>query len=251
VVFDQAGNLYGADDGGPHSCGLVFQMTNSGGYWTLNDIYDSFYCPNGSNPIFPGGLIVDSAGDIYGVTHYGGTGSCPSFPTNGCGTIFKLTRSWSGWVGTTLYNFNQNTDGGWVSAPVLDAAGNLYGGTELGGTYNAGTIWELSPSNGGWTFTVLYNFQGTEGGGPAGKLAIDAAGTLYGTTNADDSYYYGNVWKLTPSSNGWIYTDLHDFTGGADGGGPLRGVTLDGSGNIYGTAPSGGRGFGVIFEITP
>lgn len=81
---------------------------------------------------------------------------------------------------------------------------------------------------------------------------MDAGGSVYGMTNADDSYYYGNVFKLTPSDGSWIYTDLHDFTGGIDGGTPEGNVTLDRSGNIYGTAPQGGQyGYGIIFEITP
>jgi uncharacterized repeat protein (TIGR03803 family) len=81
---------------------------------------------------------------------------------------------------------------------------------------------------------------------------MDANGNLYGTTFMDDSYGYGSVFKLSPSGSGWTYTDLHDFTGGTDGGYPGGGVVLDGGGNLYGTAVLGGsNGFGVIYQITP
>jgi uncharacterized repeat protein (TIGR03803 family) len=135
----------------------------------------------------------------------------------------------------------------------MDPSGNLYGGTETGGpSGGAGTVWELSPSNGGWIFSVIYDFTGSsQGGGPGGRLAIDGSGTLYGMTAGDDSSYNGNVFKLTPSNGGWIYTDLHDFSG-SDGGGSEKGVILDSHGNIYGTTPSGGQyGYGTVWEITP
>ncbi len=80
---------------------------------------------------------------------------------------------------------------------------------------------------------------------------MDAAGSLYGTTGGG-AYNHGSVFKLAPGSSGWTYTDLYDFTGGADGGGPSSLLTWDASGNLWGTTGSGGAyGYGVIFEITP
>ena len=61
----------------------------------------------------------------------------------------------------------------------------------------------------------------------------------------------GNVFKLTPSGGGWTYSSLHDFTGGSDGAYPYSNVTFDAAGNLYGTASGGGRGVGVVWEITP
>lgn len=81
---------------------------------------------------------------------------------------------------------------------------------------------------------------------------MDTGGNLYGTTSADGAYEDGSVFKLTATGGGWSYTDLCDFTGGSDGAGPFSGVTLDASGNLYGTASGGGaHGHGVVWEITP
>jgi uncharacterized repeat protein (TIGR03803 family) len=84
-------------------------------------------------------------------------------------------------------------------------------------------------------------------------VKMDAAGNLYGTTNADGAFGKGNVFKLSPSTGGWTYTDLHDFTGGSDGGAPLGNLAIDADGNIYGTTTHGGIDGvnGVIWEITP
>lgn len=90
---------------------------------------------------------------------------------------------------------------------------------------------------------------------------MDAAGNLYGTTNADGAHSRGNVFKLSPSANGWTYTDLYDFTGGSDGAYPVSNVVFDAQGNLYGTTSTGGsgsctsqfngNGCGVVWKITP
>ena len=83
-------------------------------------------------------------------------------------------------------------------------------------------------------------------------LIMDGAGNLYGTTKADGSHEFGNVFKLTPSRGGYTYTSLHDFTGGSDGATPIGGLAMDANGNLYGTTDAGGSvGDGVVFEITP
>ena len=252
LVLDQAGNMYGANGGGPDNCGLVFQLSRNGGYWTFNEIYNGFYCPDGNVGIAPGGMLVDSQGNLYGVTGNGGHVSCP-YSKDGCGTVFKLTHTNGYWVESTLYEFNGPTDGAYPGGLVMDRAGNLYAGTEMGGPYGGGTVWELSPSGGGWSFQVLHNFTSSENiAGVVGRLAMDSAGGLYGVTMSEGLYGYGNVFKLTPSNGDWSYTSLHDFAGGDDGAFPLRGPTLDGSNNLFGTAYYGGTiGAGVIWEITP
>jgi uncharacterized repeat protein (TIGR03803 family) len=133
---------------------------------------------------------------------------------------------------------------------ISDNLGNYYGATWIGGINGGGTVYQLSPSNGGWTLTVIYSLTGG-GFGPYGNLARDAAGNLYGITNAEGAYGFGSIFKLTPSGGGWIYNSLHDFTGGSDGGYPYGNITFGQNGNFYGTASIGGaHNYGVIWEIT-
>ena len=162
---------------------------------------------------------------------------------------------------STVYSFQRGANGYQPAGGVtVDRLGNLYGTTPIGGSGDGGTVFELSPSGGSWAFSVLYSWGG--GWGPDDNLAIDAAGTLYGTTLQDGAFGYGSVFKLTPIDGGWSYTDLHDFGGYANPGGsePYGGVTLDEHGNLYGTTVDGGwgagenclgDGCGVVWEITP
>jgi hypothetical protein len=134
----------------------------------------------------------------------------------------------------------------------MDSAGNLYG-TTPGAFSSGGTVWELSPSAGGWTFTVLHTFTGCNNCGPYGGVTMDAARNLYGTTHQDGASGNGNVFQLRPLNGGWTYTDLHDFSGGSDGALPEGNVVLDSNGNVYGTATHGGIDGvnGVVWEVTP
>jgi uncharacterized repeat protein (TIGR03803 family) len=168
-------------------------------------------------------------------------------------------HSGSGWTLQTLYDFPNTADGSNPLGQVIfDAAGNLYGGCQSGGTGGGGTVFELSPSGGGWSYHVLYSFSGN-GNGPIGTVALDAAGNLYGTTYGDGAYGLGSIFKLSPSGGDWAYTDLHDFTGGDDGANPFGGVSLDANGDLYGTTTYGGtrqgswcqqQGCGVVWRIT-
>lgn len=262
VTFDAAGNLYGTTFyGGIYGNGMVYELSPSAGSWKQTVLYS--FAPNGTDGWAPTSTpIFDAAGNIYGTTEFGGTGSC----TNGfgCGTIYELSPNGSGgWVETILHDF-VGTDG-WEIHPglVADAAGNLYGMATNGGTYKNGTIFELSPANGGWSFSVLHQFTGgADGGVPYASLTIDADGNLYGTasagggTSAGCRYGCGVVFKLSPSQSGtWTETVLHNFTtSAADGHTPACKLIFDAAGNLYGTAGSGGGsglGAGIVFELIP
>jgi uncharacterized repeat protein (TIGR03803 family) len=131
---------------------------------------------------------------------------------------------------------------------ILDNSGNLYGVTGADGQNGGGTFFKLTPSNGQWTFTVLYSLPDPGSTG----LVMDTAGNFYGATEDGGQYTVGSVFKLTLSNGSWTYTSLHVFTDGSDGGYPSAGVTLDGHGNLYGTTYVGGKyGNGVVYEITP
>lgn len=251
IVFDSAGNMYGAAPAGGNAgcmegCGVVFKLVPSGGSWT--ETYYAFTgASDGGNP--QGSVLLASDGNLYGTTTWGGA--------YGYGTVYELTPSGSGWTETTIHDFQNATDGSSAYAGLIeDASGNLYGAATYGGPNNAGTVFELARSNGGWSFTVLYAFPGQRPAGPFSNLVL-AGGSLYGTTLGDGAHNLGSVFKLTPSNGSWTYTSLHDFTGGLDGGTVYGGVALDGQGNIYGTTAKGGQfnnctqGCGVVWEITP
>jgi uncharacterized repeat protein (TIGR03803 family) len=134
---------------------------------------------------------------------------------------------------------------------IKDSAGNLYGATVYLPN-RGGSAFELSPSGGAWNYNFITAFQGGLNLGPYASLTMDAAGNLYGTTFADGQYGYGTVFKLTRSGGSWTYQLLHNFTGGTDGASPMAPLILDGSGNLYGTASSGGQySSGVVFKIAP
>jgi hypothetical protein len=250
-TFDQAGNIFGAAAGGGlGGWGIVYELTPSGGAWTETILYNFLGGPDGAAPA---DLTFDEAGNIYGVTRSGGNQECHD--NVGCGTVYELTPSDSGWVKTILHVFLQETEGGDPGPLVRDSAGNLFGLTGEAASGNGGTIWELSPSNGTWVLTVLYTFPGPtqEIAGPF-RPVMDASGALYGVNNWGGANNLGSVYSLAPSNGGWTYTDLHDFgslPNDADGCYPRGPVALDSAGNIYGTTQQCGEGVGDVFEVMP
>lgn len=280
VTFDAAGNLYGATSGGVStgncnfsSCGAIFELSlTSNGGWKETVLHNF----NGADGGFPNGdLIFDNAGNLYGTTILGGTGTC--FSILACGTVFRLSpTSTGGWKLTLLHDFTDETDGASPnSGLVMDTAGNLYGTTYQGGSNTClstkcGTVFELSPtSSGAWTKTTLFNFYfGADGEFPAAGLVMDSAGNLYGTAYNGGLPGYCNVttgcgvvFELSQTSTGaWNEAVLHSFTGvGDDGAWPTGSVVFGPSGSLFGTTSSGGiycsppvnSGCGTVFELTP
>jgi uncharacterized repeat protein (TIGR03803 family) len=258
VIFDAAGDMFGTTLTGGNTgvncvyegngCGVVFELSPSSGGWTENALYNFAGSPSDAGAP-EAGVTFDSNGDLFGAATLGGN--------NNKGAVYELTPSGSGWSENVIYNFQGENDGlSPVGGLIMDQAGNLYGTTPQGGSGQGGTVFELTPSGESWTFTTLYSFYNADGQngafGPYDRLTMDAGGNLYGTTNQDGAYGCGNVFKLTPSGNGWTYASLYDFTCGADGGYAGWGVTFDNDGNLYGVAGVGGKyGWGVAWEITP
>jgi uncharacterized repeat protein (TIGR03803 family) len=239
LSFDHSGNIYGTT---PRT---VYELVHSNGAWTFNLLF-GFTQEDGGCCSFSG-VIFDQAGNLYGTTYAG---------TTGYGLVFELSPSAGSWSYNTLHNFQVATDGGEPQGNLIsDQQGSLYGTTPLGGTYDSGTVYQLTPSSG--DFSALHTFYGgVEEEGPFDAVVFDANGNLYGTTYGGGSHDRGNVFKLTPSGSGWIYQSLYDFTGGSDGGTPEDKLIVDASGNLYGTTSYGGNGncnggCGVVFEITP
>jgi uncharacterized repeat protein (TIGR03803 family) len=242
LTMDEKGNLYGTTSlGGANGNGTVFEAKRGAKSWTEKNIYSFAIANDGINP--PAGPTY-AQGELYGTASFGGIYDW--------GAVYELGHSASGWTETLIYNFQGLDDGqNPVGGVIADAAGNLYGTTFDGGVNGGGTVYELSPSGSGWTFTTIYSFTGGYGG-PYNKLTFDGKGNLYGFTNAEGANGLGSVFKLTPGSGGWTFTDLYDFVGGDSGGSPYGSVAVDAKGNIFGTAVIGGTSNqGVVYEITP
>jgi uncharacterized repeat protein (TIGR03803 family) len=261
LIFDPTGNLYGTTAGGGSvglGLGTVFQLTpRTNGKWKEKVLHSFGNGTDGANP--DAGLIIDAAGNLYGTTPTGGAYS-------GYGTVFQLAPGTQGrWKEKVLHSFGNGTDGIMPDASVIiDAIGNLYGTTQLGGAYGNGTVFELNPkAGGGWTEKVLTSFnKSTDGTTPSAGLIFDAAGNLYGTAAYGGAYeFYGTVFRLASGTSGrWKETVLHSFTdNGTDGYYPYASLIFNAAGNLYGTTLEGGAsgcagGYetcGTIFEITP
>jgi hypothetical protein len=291
VVFDQQGNLYGATtDGGASNCqslfdcGTVFQLAapaKNGNPWVETVLYTFKGVPSkdGASPF--GGLVIDSSGNLYGTTGYGGAGVCTELGTNvGCGTVYELSppkQKGGAWTETVLYSFQGDRDGDLPAGGlVFDSAGNLYGATQFGGGrgscdapfyQHCGTIFDLSPpkqKGGQWKEKVLYSFKGgKDGANPNGGLIFDSKGAIYGTTSVGgneickgDGYVgCGTVFKLMPPSKkekGWTEEMVHRFQGGNQGTSlPDAGLVLDGKGDLYGTTFGGTGTYSAVFQLAP
>ncbi len=257
LLMDGAGNLYGTTQiGGIHGAGTVFELSpRDGGGWSEKVLHS--FNNNGSDGYQPEtGLTMDSAGNLYGTTAFGGI--------HVRGTVFELSpKQGGGWTETVLHSFGNGNDGASPSytAPVLDGAGNLYSTTMFGGIHGAGTIFELSPrEGGGWTETVLHSFgHGQDGFLATSGLLIDGAGNLYGTTEGGGTFGYGTAFEFSPrEGGGWTETVLHSFNlDGSDGANPSANLIMDTAGNLYGTTVDGGihscggAGCGTAFELSP
>jgi uncharacterized repeat protein (TIGR03803 family) len=250
VIFDAAGNLYGTtEEGGTTASGVVFRLTpNSDGTWSESVLYSFAGETDGYAPA--GSLIFDGAGNLYGTTYGGGS--------EGGGTVFKLSPTVSGpWTKTILLNFTGPNGSAPQANLIFDAAGNLYGTTENGGSLEGGTVFELIPGTGGtWTQNILFNFPITSGrnqASPAAQLTFDSSGNLYSTALYGGTGK-GNVFELSPSGGSWTIKNLHTFTGNPDGEYPEASVIFDTAGNIYSTTVAGGTSAcscGTLFRLKP
>src|ERR1017187_6097776 len=230
LIRDSAGNLYGTTyQGGKANAGVVYGVDAAGQEKVL---YSFTGLADGGNPY--GGVVPDSAGNLYGTTSAGGT--------SGYGVVFKLDKAGQE---TVLYAFTGGADGGYSYAGVIrDSAGNLYGTASYGGTADVGVVYKVDAAG---QETVLYTFPPPhDGASPTAGVVRDSAGNLYGTTGAGGAQNAGVVYKLDRAGQ---ETVLYSFTGGADGGYPHAGVIRDSAGNLYGTTPFGGTGSGVVYKL--
>lgn len=202
LVMDTQGNLYGTTAfGGAYGQGTVFEVSNSGGVWT-ETVLHSFQNANPTDGQQPYFASLTLAGKplgqlIYGVTKYGGSG--------GNGTAFKLMKSRKGYKFSLLHSFTRTGgDGGLPFGTLLLYRGKLFGTTEVGGSSDWGTVFELVSGKTGWTETILYNFTGgSDGGNPLAGLTAGSLGNLYGVATdggsfTNCSYGCGVIFKVKP-----------------------------------------------------
>jgi uncharacterized repeat protein (TIGR03803 family) len=252
LVADTQGDLYGTTSGGSESDpGCVFELTPDGESGWREKTIHFFDVNDGYQPV--SALVFDPTGNLYGTAGSGGL--------YGGGVVFELTPVSGGeWADTILYNFGGPGDGvDAASQVVFGPDGNLYGSTAAGGASNCGIVYRLEPGPTpwlGWEETILHDFANSQEDGcnPRASVVFDAQGRLYGTTSGGGTWSSGTVFELTPLKAG-AYREriIHSFSG-ADGSQPLSTLTIDDSGNLYGTTFSGGNlpacDCGTVFELT-
>ncbi len=250
LLYDaNSGTVYGATNKGggstacPKGCGTVFSINPDGSGYTI--LHSFAGGTDGAHP--EAGLVMDGSGNLYGTTYSGGA--------RNLGTVYELSPVGGGvYSESVILSFTGKNGSYPLARLVLDASGNIYGSTLMGGAKGDGVIFELSSSG---TETVLYSFSGSDGSRPRAGVVFDAMGNLWGTTSLGGSSDLGTVFVLSSSTGGWSESFLYSFTG-ANGANPWGAVTLDGSGNAFGTTKFGGStctitaaGCGVVFEVQP
>jgi uncharacterized repeat protein (TIGR03803 family) len=255
LISDNSGNLYGTTTGGGvASGGTVFELSpQTGGTWNETILYNFCTLTNCTDGYEPqAGLVMDSAGNLYGTAYAGGIVDCPHGTACG-GTAFELSppsELGQPWTYTILYTFCSEISGVVCldgseprSQLIFDASGNLYGTTVKGGTghdvdsYGGGVVFELSPGSNGWTETVLYSFcqlgRGgfcTDGANPEAGVAL-SSGSLFGTTASGGLGSNGLVYELSPGTNGWTEEVLYTSYNGSS----YAPVTISAAGNLLTT----------------
>lgn len=278
LVADAAGNLYGTTvfggQGGSSECtigpstgcGVVFELSpKSGGGWTEQVLYSFLGGSDGFLSESP--VAFDASGNLYGTTLLGGS------HTGCCGEVFELSPNVSGgWHYTKLHSFTGGKDGGRPEAGVtVDSAGNLFTTTSIGGNTadcptnsGCGTVVELSPTGSG-TFTgrILHTFTGkADGGVPYAGLTLDKAGNLYGAAiyggyaggpcnKLNGVGGCGVIFEFSPAGSSYTAKVLYRFQGTNNVASPYSTLTIDGSGNLYGTGYSQINFEGYVFEVSP
>ncbi|HEX4862066.1 MAG TPA: choice-of-anchor tandem repeat GloVer-containing protein [Rhizomicrobium sp.] len=277
LTMDAAGNLYGATfQGGFQNSGVVFELTPVGdGTWKSHRLY-SFCaqsdCTDGSNP--ESGVILDTSGDVYGTTAFGGA--------QNCGIAYELipNAARTKWKEKNLFDFCTHagqadgempggrglTYAGAASGALYDGTSPLYGITQFGGNglQNGGNIgygvaFALTPKGRKWKETILRTFCSedgstcTDGGDPFASLLADASGNLYGTLVTGGANGGGVAYEIAAGTH--AYTVLYDFCAQAnctDGKNPRAELVFDGTGALIGNTSTGGaNNFGAVYKIVP
>src|SRR5436305_10824332 len=179
----------------------VFVLSVPAATATTTDVI--FSCEEDEGEYADTDLETDSAGNIYGTTVLGGD--------FGSGTVFKLSRTPTGWVHTVLYSFTSGADGGEPYKGVtVDREGNLYGTAVTGGSGRCeggcGVVYKLTNSGGTWIQTVIHAFTGgDDGSGPGARVTLDRSGNVYGMAPTGGAYGLGTIYKIQPHGGSWDF----------------------------------------------
>ena len=190
-----------------------------------------------------GGLAADRTGSVYGVAYSGRT-------LSDYGDLFKLTYSGQGYSFQVLQGLAV-AGGGCITTPTIDKAGNVFGVCDgAGGVGGYGTLWEYSHQG---KFSILHAFNGlTDGSEPQDSVVLDKSGNIYGTTYTGGPGGSGTLWEY---SSAGVFTLLHAFADGDDGGLLPAGPAIDGNGIVWGTTESGPNcyycGSGTVWSYDP
>ncbi len=247
LIFGPDGALYGTTEyGGQNDGGTVYVLRPQGTFcksvlcpWNETVLYNFTGSTDSLAP--QGNLAFDSSGNLYGTT----AGEPPEFQ----GNVWELVHSGGTWIFNVLHEFSGEQGDGDGSSPlggVIFNGENLYGTTVSGGSpYNAGAVFQLTPSGSGWTEQTLYSFGGAQGGAyPYAGLVADQLGNMYGATHLG-SYAF----ELTPSGSGWNFAFIYELSSGNYG--PASSLTVDVQGNVYGTIPTAGQNqMGTVFKLS-
>jgi uncharacterized repeat protein (TIGR03803 family) len=235
LVMDKSGSLFGTTVGCDVSNGTIFKIDSAGSFTLLH----SFAGPpsDGANPLY-GHLTIDSSGNLYGLTNYGGSSDE--------GVLYKLSES--GTL-TVLHSFNGGTQDGCYpfGSVIQDNGGNLYGTAYECGSNNNGTIWKVKKNG---TETVLHNFSWNQSDGclPYAGVTRDSKGNLYGVTTECGANAVGALYKLNAKGR---LTLLHSFSG-PYGSYPLGEALLTTKDTLFGTTADGGEyGGGTVWSYVP
>ena len=239
VIGAKYGNFFGTTSGGGKGFGIVFELTGKH-HKTEKVLYSFSGGSDGAVPV--AGLAIDKAGNLYGTTSGGGN--------NGLGVVFELTKSSNYMHEIVLHSFSGGIDGAVpVAGLVIDSQGNLFGTTSGGGKSGFGIVFVL---NGKHQETVLHTFSGggSDGAVPKAGLIFDKTDNLYGTTSKGGSNGLGVAFELLKNGGYKKEAVLHSFAGASEGADPEAGLAFGPQTNLFGTTSAGGKGFGVVFELT-
>jgi uncharacterized repeat protein (TIGR03803 family) len=257
-LLDRNGTLYGTTSGGgTYGCGTVFRLQPHLKRFGYAVLYNFACGPDGAEPM--AGVIEDRHGSLYGTAESGGDASCP-LAYYGCGVVYQLTPSGTGYVERVLYTFEGGTTDGAlpIAGLTADGEGDLYGTTNHGAGQllqncfgGCGIVFELRPEGRGYAETILHAFAyNPDGALPQGGVALDSDGALIGTTTYGGDGN-GTVYELRPAASGWEETILYTFPNGSLSGGVPYDTPLVVGRTIYATTFDGGAQLdGSVVSLT-